>query len=106
MRRVTLGESLTRSSSGETRRCAAFGGLLGSTHHLAKPGPLPILPPKRINGIPGPGSWLIVAHLHAPTKQGKTGDDNRLPFALLATLLVLALVLLLIAVFLVVRRWL
>jgi len=44
--------------------------------------------------------------LHAPTKQGKTGDDNRLPFALLATLLVLALVLLLIAVFLVVRRWL
>ena len=83
-----------------------MGSLLGSANLSCQPGPVPFLPPTRINGIPGPGSWLIVAHLHAPTKQGKTGDDNRLPFALLATLLVLALVLLLIAVFLVVRRWL
>ncbi len=69
------------------------------------PGPVPILPPKRINGIPGPGSWLIVAHLHAPAKQGK-GADYWMPFALLVILLVLAVVALVLIVFLSVQRWL
>jgi hypothetical protein len=71
-----------------------------------QPGPLPILPPKRINGIPGPGSWLILAHLRAPAKQGEKGEHWRMPLVLLATLLVLALVVLLIVMFLAVRRWL
>ena len=64
-----------------------------------------ISPPKRINGIPGPGSWLILAHLHAQAKQGRR-EKNRMAFPLLAALLVSAVVLLLIAIFLAVRRWL
>jgi hypothetical protein len=64
-----------------------------------------ISPPKRINGNPGPGSWLILAHLHAQAKQGRR-EKNRMAFPLLAALLVSAVVLLLIAIFLAVRRWL
>ncbi len=73
---------------------------------ICQPGPVPILPPKRTQGfpdrVPGPSSHILAA----PDKAMREGEDNRMPFVLLAILPVLALVLLLFAVFLAVRRWL
>jgi cobalamin biosynthesis Mg chelatase CobN len=71
------------------------------------PGPDRISPPRESPVILGPGFFAIVAH-EAVRRQAKDrkGEQDTVPFALLALLVVLVAVVLVLLVYLLVRRWL
>jgi hypothetical protein len=80
--------------------------LLGSENHSRRPVRPRISPPKRIYGLRGPGFWLIVPHSVGPGQRCGEREAKTMPFVLLALVLVLAVVVLLLSVSFLVRRWL